>query len=131
VTSGHCSVRLTRRYDAAPAEVWNALTEPESLARWLGRPHELRLAAGGVLVVELPGDGRVAATIRTVDPGRVLELDWRRDGEEASLVRFELTSHAGRTVLELEHRRIEERLGMWYSAEWTRALERFEAAVAP
>lgn len=131
MANGHCSVRLTRRYDAPLAEVWKALTEPQSLARWLGRPHELELAAGGALVVELPGDGRVAATIRRVDPGRVLELDWRRDGEGASLVRFELTSQAGRTVLELEHRRIEERLGMRYSAEWTRALERFDAAAAP
>jgi uncharacterized protein YndB with AHSA1/START domain len=131
VTSDRCSVRLTRRYDADPAEVWNALTDPDSLARWLGRPHGADLSAGGALVLELPGDGRVTATVRTVDPGRVLELDWGRDGEEASLVRFQLTSQAGRTVLELEHRRIEERLGMWYSAEWTRALERFEAAVAP
>jgi len=36
---GHCELRLTRRYDATPAEVWAALTEPESLER--------RLAADG------------------------------------------------------------------------------------
>jgi uncharacterized protein YndB with AHSA1/START domain len=32
---GHCAVRLTRRYPEPPAEVWEALTEPDSLARWL------------------------------------------------------------------------------------------------
>jgi uncharacterized protein YndB with AHSA1/START domain len=122
-------VRLTRRYDAAPAEVWRALTEPESVARWLGRPTDVELSPGGAFGVELPGDGRVAGRIRTLEPGRVLELDWRRDGEDASRVRFEVESTTTGTVLVVEHSLIEEPLGMWYMAGWTRALERFTWAV--
>ena len=127
---GHCSLRLTRRYDAAPAEVWEALTEPESLARWLGEPAELNLSAGGAFGLELPGGGRVAARVRTIEPGRLLELDWRCDAEDASVVRFELTNEGGGTMLVLDHTGIGEPLGMPYIARWTRSLERFPVAVA-
>jgi len=65
-----CSVRFTRRYAEAPAEVWLALTEPESVGRWL-RP--------GFPVPQTE-----------VEPGRVLELEWRPPGEVPSVVRIEV-----------------------------------------
>ena len=94
MSEGQCSVRLTRRYAATPAEVWSALTEPVSLARWLGEADWAE--AGG--------------SFRKVEPERVLELDWRPDGEDVSLVRFELSRDGDTTVLVLDHRLIEARL---------------------
>ena len=100
-----CSVRFTRRYAEAPAEVWQALTQPDSLARWL-RPG-----------FDVPRN--------EVEPGRVLELDWRPPGEEPSLVRIELTPDGGGTVLVLDHARVEASRGMEAMRYWQHALERF------
>jgi uncharacterized protein YndB with AHSA1/START domain len=98
-----CALRLTRRYAAPPAEVWAALTAPESVARWLG--HAL-----GTIVRE--------------EPPHVLELDWSSGDEPASAVRFELTESGGGTILVLEHRGIAAPRGMAAMGWWTRALER-------
>jgi uncharacterized protein YndB with AHSA1/START domain len=101
---GRCSVRLTRRYSEAPAEVWRALIKPESLARWL-RPG-----------FDVPRS--------EIDAGRVLELDWRPPGEDPSVVRIELTPDGDGTRLVLEHTRIEADRGMRAIGFWTGAVSR-------
>jgi uncharacterized protein YndB with AHSA1/START domain len=124
----HCEMRLTRRYDAAPREVWRALTDRASLGRWLARVVDADLVVGGALVLALPGDGgRIDARVREVEAERVLELDWSHAGqEERSVVRFELSADGDGTLLVLDHRRSDERLGMAYISRWSRALERFD-----
>jgi uncharacterized protein YndB with AHSA1/START domain len=99
VDEGLCSLRLTRRFRAAPAEVWAALTEPESVRRWLGD---------------------VEPRVRAEQPGRLLELDW----DDRSLVRIELRPTEAGTVLVLEHSRLAEPRGMAAMHGWTVALER-------
>jgi uncharacterized protein YndB with AHSA1/START domain len=103
-------LRFTRRYRASLDEVWLALTEPESISRWLGPPDD------------------VQARMRTVEPGRVLELAWIR-GESDSLVRFELAPDDAGTVLTVDHSRLEARVCMGYFDFWTPRLERFPEAV--
>jgi hypothetical protein len=98
-----CELRITRRYEAPPEEVWRALTAPESIARWLAPP---------------PG-----VAMRTVEAERVLELDWRPAGEQPSLVRLELAEDGTGTRLVLDHSRIQAELGMRYLSQWTRRLE--------
>ncbi|MEA2166790.1 MAG: hypothetical protein QOF76_90 [Solirubrobacteraceae bacterium] len=124
---GRCELRLTRRYDATPAEVWAAMTEPGSIGRWLAAPVSIELASGGAFALANDVDARV----RELDPERVLELDWRHAGEERSVVRFELRAEADGTVLVLEHGRIEAPLGMAYISRWSSALARLEAEIAP
>jgi uncharacterized protein YndB with AHSA1/START domain len=109
VNDGRCELRLTRRYAASRGEVWRALTDPESVARWLAPP---------------PG-----VEWRTVEPERVLELAWRLDGEEPSVVRLELRAEGGGTTLVLEHRQIAATLGMRYLRIWTERLAAFEEAL--
>jgi hypothetical protein len=99
-----CSLRLTRRYDAAPDEVWAALRD---LDAWLAPP---------------PG-----VTVASEDAGRLLELDWRPDGEPPSVVRLELQREGARTTVVVEHSRVEATRGMRYLRAWTHAVERFEA----
>jgi uncharacterized protein YndB with AHSA1/START domain len=106
MADGRCELRITRRYDASPAEVWAAMSD---LDRWLAPPH-------GVHVVRS-------------DPERRLELDWRPEGEPPSTVTVELRVEDGRTVLVLEHAQIEATLGMRYLAAWSRALDRFEESL--
>ena len=76
------------------------------------------------------GGGRVECRVREIEPGRMLELDWRYGDEEPSIVRFELSEDGEETVLVLEHSRIDEPLGMVYIARWTGAVERLGARVA-
>jgi uncharacterized protein YndB with AHSA1/START domain len=106
VTDGRCALRLTRRYDAAPAEVWTALSD---LDRWLAPPH-------GVV------------TVRRTEPERRIELDWRPDGEPPSEVVVELRAEGAQTVVVVEHSQIDAAHGMAYLAAWSRALDRFEAS---
>jgi uncharacterized protein YndB with AHSA1/START domain len=105
MTDERCELRMTRRYEASPAEVWDALMD---LDRWLAPP---------------PG-----VTVLNAEPERRLELDWRPRDEPPSTVSVELRAEGGRTVLVLEHTRIEATLGMRYVAAWSRALDRFEAS---
>lgn len=122
------ALRLTRRYAASPAEVWAALTEPDSLARWLARPARLDLVPGGAFELDFPSSPskRLAGSVRAVEPERVLEIDWRYPGEEPSVVRFELSPDDDGTVLVLDHRQLEERLGQGYATGWTHHLQRLE-----
>ena len=60
----------------------------------------------------------------------MLELDWRYESEDPSIVRFELAADGDGTLLVLDHRRIDERFGMLYIARWARAIARFEAVVS-
>lgn len=105
-----CEVRLTRHYGVAPGEVWAALTEPASLARWLG-----------------PMAVAVGTSIRSLEADKLLELDWAPPGEEPSVVRFELRPDGDGTVLVLDHRLIDARRGMQAMSLWERHLERLDA----
>jgi uncharacterized protein YndB with AHSA1/START domain len=128
--SGRCELRLTRRYEATPAEVWRVLTEPASIARWLATPVDVELASGGALELALANGSRIDGRVREVVPERVLELDWRHAGEQRSVVRFELHAEDGGTVLVLDHGRIEAPLGMAYISRWSRILDRLDREVA-
>jgi uncharacterized protein YndB with AHSA1/START domain len=125
---GTCEVRYTRYYRAAPDEVWAALTEPESLARWLAPTGEVALRRGGPFELRLDGE-TMKGRVRAVEPSRLLELDWATGDEEPSIVRFELTPDRAGTLLVLDHRRIDARVGMRYMARWATHLERLDAVV--
>jgi hypothetical protein len=107
VAEERAALRFTRRYSASLDEVWQALTEPESVSRWLGPPDD------------------VAAQMRTIESGRVLELDWARRGESDSLVRFELAPDGEGTVLVVDHSRLDARVCMGYFGFWAPRLDRF------
>jgi uncharacterized protein YndB with AHSA1/START domain len=66
-----------------------------------------------------------------IEPHRVLELEWRPDGERPSVVRFDLSAVEGGTRLVLDHTRLDERTCMRYGAAWTQAFDRLQRLVAP
>ena len=79
-----CAARFTHRYDAALAEVWRALTEPESLTRWLAPPH-------GVTVVRIELYPEGENTVLVLEHSRIeatLGMRYMRDWAWA-LERFE------------------------------------------
>jgi uncharacterized protein YndB with AHSA1/START domain len=100
MATGRCEIRITRRYDAPPAEVWSALHD---LHTWLRPPQ--------------------GVTIAHADEERRLELDWRPVGEPPSSVVLELHADGDQTVVVLEHTQIEATRGMRYLAVWPRRLD--------
>jgi hypothetical protein len=98
MTDERCSLRLTRRYRATVAEVWDALLD----GRWLG-------------VTD--------AVVRAVEHQRVAEVDL-----PGSVARIELTREGDTTLLVLEHADVAAPVGMRAMGLWTRALARLEVA---
>ena len=86
---------VRRRYDAAAADVWDAVTDPERLARWFA-PVSGDLRAGGSFQVE----GNAGGDVRECDPPRALTVSW---GGPESIVAVRLTPDGEGTLLELEH----------------------------
>lgn len=78
-------VEIRREYDADPADVWDACTNPGRLARWFS-PVSGELRLGGRYAIE----GNASGTITECDPPRRLAQDWEFDGG-VSWVTAELT----------------------------------------
>lgn len=84
------SIALT----ADPAQVWEALTDPDQLPAWLGAPLRWELRPGGALRVEVDGQGERSGEVDEVVPSRRLRFRWwPSDGDgrtDASTVTYEL-----------------------------------------
>lgn len=126
--NGTCEVRFTRYYSATPDEVWAALTEPDSVARWLAPVCEIELSPGGPFELELE-HWTMQGRIRALEPARLLELDWVDVDAAPSIVRVELSQDGDGTTLVLDHRQIDARIGMRYTARWELSLARLAAVI--
>jgi uncharacterized protein YndB with AHSA1/START domain len=125
-----CGVRFERRYDAAPQEVWSALTEPERIGRWLADVAELELRVGGRFLLrwhESDGTQETDGKILALEPGRLLELNWTYPGEPDSVARFELRPDGDGTVLVLDHRGLPPGSIAGYGAGWHSHLDSLAA----
>ena len=84
------TVTLQRSYPAAIDDVWNAITEPDRIARWF-LPVTGDFREGGTYQL----DGNAGGEIRTCDPPRRLVVTWNPPGappaaEDASIVTVSL-----------------------------------------
>jgi uncharacterized protein YndB with AHSA1/START domain len=99
---GDTAVRREIELEAAPTDVWNALTRPELLEQWFEAEVELDPRPGGSgRFIGADGEHRVAR-VDDVDEGRRLALTWWTDDqgdEPASKVEFVLTPTQGGTRL--------------------------------
>jgi uncharacterized protein YndB with AHSA1/START domain len=88
-------VLMRRTYDAAIEDVWDAVTDPDRIKRWL-YPLSGDLRVGGNFQLE----GNAGGEILTCEPPRLLRVTF---GGPTSVVELRLSSNAAATVLELEH----------------------------
>ena len=91
--------RVETEFDADPSTVWRALTEPESMGEWLGRPVEFTLEPGAEGTL---GGGAVDATatsttatatvlvVEEVDDERRLVFRWASATEAPTVVELDL-----------------------------------------
>jgi uncharacterized protein YndB with AHSA1/START domain len=110
-------VRLERRYPTAPADLWDALTRPERLARWLA-PVSGDLRPGGQAVVDF-GEGQ-ATPVRVLrcEAPRTLEVTWSFPGEPESRLLAEVSAVGEGSLLVLDHALLPEDQGVGYGAGW-------------
>ncbi len=97
-------------FPASPAEVWEALTEPERLEEWFATDVELDPRPGGGGSFRWGNGEERRATVREAEPEERLVLDWEDDGGEVVL---ELEEVEGGTLLHVVET----------SPEWSTALE--------
>ena len=102
---GAPALRFERRFTAPPAALWDALTQPESLARWLLARAAIDPWPGGRFHLTLGGGSSVmAGIVRRWEPPRVLEYTWPETTAGGdSLVRFEIFDDSGGSRLVLTH----------------------------
>src|SRR6266496_1482612 len=68
-------------FPASPAEVWEALTDPERLEEWFASEVELDARPGGVGVFRWGDGDERRAVVREVEQEERLVLDWDDDGQ--------------------------------------------------
>ena len=118
-----------------PARVWEALTQPELLARWWA-PGDIRAEVGHRFDMDMGPWGRQACTVRDVEPERLLRFSFGEGGLDTT-VTFELVPEGSGTRLLLHHegfdldnpvgRRARDGMGQG----WPTVLSRMGAALAP
>lgn len=91
-------VLASRTYDTSPADLWDAVTNPERIPRWFAKVSgDLRL--GGRYQIE----GNASGTITRCQPPKELALTWEHAGT-TSWVEVQLAAAPrGGTVLRLQH----------------------------
>lgn len=92
-------VEIRRTYDADPADVWDAITNPERLVRWFSTVTG-DLKQGGRYSI----DGNASGAITECDPPRRLALDWEFGDHALSWVTLDLTAVGDGCELVLCHR---------------------------
>jgi uncharacterized protein YndB with AHSA1/START domain len=103
--------RAETEFDADPATVWRALTEPESMGEWLGRPVEFALEPGaeGTLGGDAGGDVPTVLVVEEVDDERRLVFRWASATQAPTLVEFDLVPVGRRTRLTIVERPLQPR----------------------
>jgi uncharacterized protein YndB with AHSA1/START domain len=95
---GHTLVALTKRYDAQPADVWDALTAPERIQRWF-LPVSGEFKVGGRYQLA----GNAGGEILACEPPTRLKLTWESGETTFSEVEVLLSADGDGTELRLEH----------------------------
>ena len=127
-----CAVRFERLYDATPEELWGALTDAEQLRGWMANEVRIDPRPGGEFEFRFgEADTEWAAgRVVSVEPPRLLELDWTFPGEPKSAVRFEIEPRDRGALLVLDHRQLALESGASYSAGWHAHLDLLDAQLA-
>jgi len=118
------AVRFERRYPATPAEVWNAVTQPERITRWLA---PTTLLDDGRFRIDFGNGQQTTGEVVSCEPPRSLAVSWDFPGEPASRVDVDVRPDGDGAVLVLDHTRLPQNQGAGYGAGWEAHLAGLEA----
>ncbi len=131
------TLRFERRIPHPIEAVWEALTEPEHLARWYLTKAVIDGRTGGSIDFHTgPGQLHVTGRILVWEPPRVFEYEWKvqpwgrmPNGEDA-IVRWELRPEGQETLLTLTHRKLTRQSALGARPATHVVLDRLEAQLA-
>jgi uncharacterized protein YndB with AHSA1/START domain len=115
------ALRFERRYDASPDEVWAAMTEPDSISRWLFADAVLEPRVGGDFRLRWD-ENEAGGSVLVWEPPRLLEVEWD-ETDVRSMVRIEISAAESGAALALEHRNITPSAAIGLGAGWHAHLE--------
>jgi uncharacterized protein YndB with AHSA1/START domain len=96
-------VRMEDRFATSVDDLWSALTEPDRIARWIGRvTGDLRL--GGTVRASLTSHWEGDARIDACEPPARLVVTMRPGAPDETVFEATLTPDAGSTLLVIEER---------------------------
>jgi len=127
------SVRFEREYAAPVERVWAAVTDPEQLRLWLAAGGAvLEPRVGGRFEVRMTPDEKETAwgTVLAFEPPRLLEVEWRFEGEDESVLRIELEPRGEATLLVLDHRLLQAGQAPGYGSGWHAYLDGLDDLLA-
>lgn len=113
-----------------PAQVFEALTDPERLAAWWGEDARVDAQIGGVYETTL-SVGRVEGTITAIDGPRKVSFAWPIPQEDATVVTsvvYELNPRGPQTAVHVVQHSPKFLPGDWYGL-WQSVLEALKAYV--
>ncbi len=122
------SVSFERVFGHPVERIWEMISTPDGLERWLA-PANVDLRVGGLVDIDFGEGGVVGGEILSLVPGEVLEYVWRFVGEPDSVIRFELEPAIGGTRLKLTHRLLPSDQGVGYGAGWHAHLDQLASAL--
>src|SRR2546422_791760 len=133
----YATLAFERRIPHPVQVVWEALTEPEHLARWYMTKAVIDGRTGGSIDFRIgPAQLHVTGRILVWEPPHVFEYEWKvkpwgrmPKGEDA-IVRWELRPEGEETVLTLTHRNLTRRSALGAAPATHVGLERLVAQLA-
>ncbi len=122
----HGEVRVHVALPARVEDAWQALTDGQHIATWLGRLDDGTVTSGGRFALWHDDDVRSRHTVVQWQPPRLLTLTWDFPEERRSQVSFALLgAGSAATTLTVHHQGLDDPVS--YAAGWHRHLEYLEA----
>ncbi|TWP36244.1 SRPBCC family protein [Leekyejoonella antrihumi] len=127
------SLTFERRFRTTPADLWEAITDPERLSRWFGRlDTAVPQRVGDRFGIHLGDDeDHAVGVITACRPPEHLAYEWAWQGERTSLVDVTLTAGDGHTTLLLTHRLTERDHAVEYGGGWEELLGSLANQLSP
>lgn len=120
------AVRFERTYATDAEDLWDAVTRPERLGRWL-MPVTGDLRVGGRYRLHVPDDERAGGEILRCEAPRELDVTWEFGDEVVSRLEVRVRPAGEAAVLLLDHSRLPQDQGAGYGAGWQTYLEALDA----
>jgi len=95
-------VSLEATYPHSPERVWEALTDPNQLSRWL-MPTDFKPLIGFRFRLDRPGRSAIEGKVIEVEPGKRLAYTWNDDEEGEGIVAWRLEPTDDGTRVRMEH----------------------------
>lgn len=108
-----------RQLPHAPSRVWRAITKASEISRWMGYPTRLEQRVGGRFVVDFsPDGGSLEGVVVEWEPERALMCTGYGLTGDRTLLRWEVASFDGGTLLTFSQRGLSRAFAVGGGAGW-------------